>query len=120
MMIKKTELLPMPQRSEFANQAELTEDELAIVGGDTGREDTQGATDGEAAADDIRKPIGATQRSTRTSRSQDGMHDDETDDGLTNSEEMARHNAEDLPTGAPNEDDDDVPVFDRADTPPRI
>lgn len=120
MMMMKTESLPMPQRSEFANEAELTEDELVIVGSDTGREDTQGVTDGDIAADDIKKPIGATQRSSVTTRSEPGIRDDETDDGLTDSEEMARHNAENLPTGAPNGNDDDVPVFDRADTPSSI
>ncbi len=48
-----------------------------------------------------------------------GSKANETDDGLNASDESIRHGAEDIPTGA-NERRKDIPVFDRADTPPKV
>ena len=48
-----------------------------------------------------------------------GSQANETEDGLNASDESVRHGAEDIPTGA-NQQDKDVPVFDRADKLPKI
>jgi hypothetical protein len=48
-----------------------------------------------------------------------GSQANETDEGLNASDEAIRHGAEDIPTGA-SEKKKDIPVFERADTPPKI
>ena len=47
------------------------------------------------------------------------MGANETEDGLTDAEEMTRQAAEDIPTGS-NVEEEDVPVFDRGDLPPKV
>jgi hypothetical protein len=49
-----------------------------------------------------------------------GSGANETTDGLDASAEALRHAAEDTPSGALPEDVETVPVFDRADLPPKI
>jgi len=49
-----------------------------------------------------------------------GSQANETLDGLDTAAEALRHAAEDTPSGAPPDDIEKVPVFDRADLAPRI
>jgi len=49
-----------------------------------------------------------------------GSAANETVDGLDATAEALRHAAEDTPTGAPPDDVEKVPVFDRADLAPKI
>ena len=51
----------------------------------------------------------------------EGSDANDTEDGLTESEEAVRHAAEDIPTGgSPTGRMESVPVFDRASLPPKI
>jgi hypothetical protein len=110
---------PEPRRSEYAKQPEVLDRDAPALEGSTGREDSQGAEPGSASADDVHQPIGASRRSTMTGRHDDGMGANETEDGLTDAEEMTRQAAEDIPTGS-NVEEEDVPVFDRGDLPPKV
>lgn len=98
---------------------DLAESDIPLVAGEFGREDNQGAEPGTLAADDIHQPIGAARRSEITARHEPGSGANETEDGLSGSEEMTRQIAEDLPTGA-GDDVESIPVFDRGDTLPRV
>jgi hypothetical protein len=72
-----------------------------------------------AFASDASKPIGAHPRSEVTGRHDAGSGANETIDGLTPTEEAIRRAAEDMPIGRPDEPED-VPVFDRAQAPPKV
>ncbi|TAJ27792.1 hypothetical protein [Bosea sp. (in: a-proteobacteria)] len=59
--------------------------------------------------------------SDRTNVHDAGSDANDTEDGLTESEEAVRQAAEDVPTGAdPAAPRDSIPVFDRASLPPRV
>jgi hypothetical protein len=61
------------------------------------------------------------QVSLRTNIHDEGSDANDTEDGLTESEEAVRHAAEDIPTGQrPEGPIDSVPVFDRGSLPPKI
>jgi hypothetical protein len=105
--------------SEFANQGELTPNEAVAAESVSEREDSQGAEPGTMAAGDVRKPIGARPESLVSGRHDEGSDANETEDGLTESEEAMRKAVEDLPTGT-TDNPDDIPVFDRGDALPRI
>lgn len=107
------------QRSGFANEGELREDELAVLGNPVGRDDEQGGEPGTLAAEDVHQPVGAIPKSTITGRHDAGSGANETIDGLDETEEMTRQTAEDVPAGS-GDDVDDIPVFDRGDTLPRV
>ena len=101
--------------SDFANQAEVSEQDSALLDSIVGREDQNGAEPGFLGADDTNRPLGATPQSVITGRHDDGTDANETVDGLSESEEMTRHLAEDIPTGAGDEEED-IPVFERGRT----
>jgi len=98
------------KRRKFANRGEVSERDAAALPSSTGR---------ETAENDISRPIGAHRRSEVTGRHDAGSGANETTDGLTSLEEALRRAAEDTPTGAPEEQLEDVPVFDRADALPK-
>lgn len=61
------------------------------------------------------------QTSLRTNVHDEGSDANDTEDGLTESEEAVRHAAEDIPTGQrPEGRADSVPVFDRGSLPPKV
>lgn len=61
------------------------------------------------------------QTSLRTNVHDEGSDANETDDGLTESQEAVRHAAEDIPTGQrPEGRTDTIPVFDRGSLPPKV
>lgn len=67
------------------------------------------------------EPADSERVSDRTNVHDAGSDANDTEDGLTESEEAVRHAAEDIPTGAdPAAPSDNVPVFDRASLPPRV
>jgi hypothetical protein len=49
-----------------------------------------------------------------------GSGETESDDGLDENQEAARHGAEDVPASEKPEEIDQVPVFDRADMAPKV
>jgi hypothetical protein len=109
--------LKKPLRSRYANTAQVRASEEALLPGITGREDDLGADPGSPASVDVNQPIGAQPRSEVTGQHQPGMGADETVDGLSGTEEALRAAAEDTTEG---DDFEDTPVFDRADTIPKI
>jgi hypothetical protein len=112
---------PKPQyESEFANEGEIKQTDPAEFDTPTGREDHLGLAEARpVAGSEIKKPIGARPRSEVTGRHDDGTGANETPDGLDSLEESMRRAAEDTPSGRV-EGDEDVPVFDRGDMPPKI
>jgi hypothetical protein len=107
------------RQSEFANEAFVNDADVPALDALADRGGNQGAEPGAASEDDVHQPIGARPRSETTGRHDDGAGANETVDGLSDTEEATRRAAEDLPTGR-NERDEDTPVFDRGDTPPRV
>jgi hypothetical protein len=71
---------------------------------------------GSEFQDAARQPVGARPRSAVTDRHQPGTGDEETDDGLSETDEAVREAAEGIVDNA----NDDQPVFDEAEAPPRI
>jgi len=107
--------------SEFANQGEVDDRDAALLESPTGRQDHRGLTEaGRLPGSEIARPLGGQPRSEITGRHDAGSGANETIDGLNSSEEALRQAAEDVPLGAPDEPMDDVPVFDRADMPPKV
>jgi hypothetical protein len=78
----------------------------------------QGSELGTGAAEYDHQPIGVLPRSTMTARHDAGSEANETIDGLNETEEMTRKAAEDVP--AVSEEVEDIPVFDRGGTPPKV
>jgi hypothetical protein len=97
------------KRRRFANHGEVSEWDAAALPGSTGRETSN--TDEK----DVIGSVDAHRRSEVTGRHDAGSGANETTDGLTASEEALRRGAEDTPTGTPEEELEDLPVFDRAD-----
>ncbi|KPH79964.1 MULTISPECIES: hypothetical protein [Bosea] len=63
----------------------------------------------------------AHQTSLRTNVHDEGSDANDTNDGLTESQEAVRHAAEDIPTGQrPEGRADTIPVFDRGSLPPKV
>src|SRR5207247_1019098 len=104
-----------PKKSrELANERRSKQPRLH-AGGPGGRE-----IESSDLSAEINKPIGARPRSEVTGRHDAGSGANETVDGLTSSEEAVRRGAEDVPIKAPKEATDDVPVFERAGTLPKV
>ena len=101
------------KRREFANHGEVSETDAAALPSLTGRETSKSPSD-------IARSIGTHPRSEVTGRHDAGSGANETVDGLTSSEESTRRGAENTPIGAPEEDLDKIPVFDRADALPKV
>jgi hypothetical protein len=108
-------------KSEFANLGEVSPSDAATLVSPTGREDHLGLAEARrVAGSEINKPIGAQPRSQVTGRHDAGSGANETIDGLTSTEEALRRAAEDSPSGAREENIEDVPVFDRGGRLPKV
>jgi hypothetical protein len=105
------------QSSGYANTASVDETIAPVLPGITGKEDTRGADPSSESKQDIDQPIGAEPRSAVTGRHEPGMGANETIDGLSGTEERTRQAAEDE---TEVDDFEDLPVFDRADSTPKI
>ena len=104
----------MKQRqSQFANTAEITPSDAAILH-PTGREGTPAADRGEPIEAELAAPP-PTQPADR--HFDVGSGNEETDDGLDAEAEAVRRAAEE---GALDEEDEDIPVFERANRSERI
>ena len=86
-----------------------------------GRENI-GAADRDALTDDdVRRPETSSRpMSEVTGRHDEGSGANETIDGLDEYQEAARHGAEDIPASEKRKTIADIPVFDRADTEPKV
>jgi hypothetical protein len=72
----------------------------------------------DTAEETSRPEIGSGPRSEITGRHDEGSDANETIDGLDESQEAARHGAEDIPDKRKTLKD--IPVFDRAETEPKV
>lgn len=70
--------------------------------------------------EDARPDAASRPRSEITGRHDEGSGANETIDGLDEYQEAARHGAEDIPASERRKTLKDVPVFDRADTEPKV
>jgi hypothetical protein len=104
--------------SAYANEREIDAGTARTLPGPTGRDDGQGAEPGSASAEDVAQPVGAQPRSNVTGRHDPGTGANETVDGLSATEEMTRRQAEDTAPDAIDDDEgeEEMPVFDRAET----
>ena len=100
----------------------LKPEDRALLESPLGRENDFGASDrNDLTEDDIRRPeVNSHPRSEVTGRHDAGSGANETVDGLTDLEEAARHGAEDVPSSERGERFDDLPVFDRGESEPKI
>jgi hypothetical protein len=98
--------------SNYANEREISEGTASVLPSGAAHKDNKGAEPGTLGADDIAQPVGARPRSSVTGRHDPGTGANETIDGLSETEEMTRISAEDVPPGDAAESDE--PVFDRA------
>jgi hypothetical protein len=104
---------PNSRPSDFANDEPIRPEDAAVLDSPAGHEDSHGADPGFIGADDVDQPIGARPRSEITGRHDEGAGANETIDGLSETEELTRSYAEDIPTSDDDEDEEDVPVFER-------
>jgi hypothetical protein len=102
--------------SQYANTAEVRGSDQVLLPGIAGREDDLGADPASPSAAEVDKPVGARPRSEVTGRHQPGMGANETTDGLSETEEDVRAAAED----ETDVDESEEPVFDRAESMPKI
>jgi hypothetical protein len=113
----RDEMAEKKARSGYANTAEFNDADQALLNGVTGREDNFGADPASDSQLDIDQPIGAQPRSQITAYHDPGTGAQETEDGLSETEESLRRAAEDETEA---DDFEDLPVFDRADAIPKI
>ncbi|TMJ04895.1 MAG: hypothetical protein E6G97_05195 [Alphaproteobacteria bacterium] len=86
-----------------------------------GRENDFGADPGTLAEDEIRHPeIESHPKSEVTGRHDEGSGANETIDGLDEMQEAVRHATEDLPASERGDDFKKLPVFDRAESEPKV
>jgi hypothetical protein len=95
----------------------VKQSDLVLLPGITGREYNLGIDPGSPAAVEVDQSVGGQPRSIVTGQHQPGMGDNETVDGLSETEEAIRAAAEGQ---AEAEDFEELPVFDRADAIPKI
>jgi hypothetical protein len=104
---------PQTEPSDFANDEPIRPEVAAVLDSPAGHEDRHGADPRFIGADDVDQPIGARPRSEITGRHDEGAGANETIDGLSETEELTRSYAEDIPTSDNDEDEEDIPVFER-------
>jgi hypothetical protein len=105
--------------NEDALQADIAEEDAGLLD-DPAEGDRAEVVGARAVAEaEVARPLGGVPRSKVTGRHDAGSGANETEDGLDSNEEAIRHGAEDIPIGSGDEADD-VPVFDRADTLPKV
>jgi hypothetical protein len=75
---------------------------------------------GKLSEDEVRPGVGSRPRSEITGRHDEGSGANETIDGLDEIQEAMRHGAEDIPLSERDRDFENLPVFDRAESEPKI
>jgi len=108
------------QDSKYARQSELGEGDAPLLDRPASENPEEVADPRSVAASEVARPLGGVPRSKVTGRHDAGSGANETEDGLSSTEEAIRHAAEDIPTGGLEEKIEDVPVFDRADMLPKV
>jgi hypothetical protein len=103
-----------PHSNRFANQSDVSPSDAAALPGPTGREGSR--LEGSEAAE----PLAGQPRSEITGRHDAGSGANETVDGLTASEEAIRRGAEETPIDTREIELEDLPVFDRGQTLPKV
>jgi hypothetical protein len=105
------------QSNQPATSLQVDETDALLLPGITGREDNLGADPASDSRLYVTQPIGAEPRSAITGLHQPGMGANGTPDGLSGTEEAIRQAAE----GETEADGlDQLPVFDRAGSMPKI
>ncbi|GGE42735.1 hypothetical protein GCM10007276_20020 [Agaricicola taiwanensis] len=107
---------PPKRNSNYANTAETRMDERPILESPTGTRAPTIEGETSVAQDEIReKSVGTRPVSDKTNFHLSGTGGIETDDGLDERSEMARHAAEDIPDEGISDEPEGGPVFDKAD-----
>lgn len=115
--MNQNEVAAKNRKSGYPNTGEVDPAHAQVLPGVTGREDLLGADPASLAKVDIDQPVGAEPRSAVTGAHDAGMGADETEDGLSGTEEAVRRAAEDETEA---DDFEELPVFDRAEALPKI
>jgi len=113
----------MPRKSRKPATAEVSTPDSVLLETPLGRENDFGLADrGTLSQDEVVHPeVGARPMSSITGRHDEGSGANETVDGLDEYGEAIRHAAEDIPAAErPNDDLENLPVFDRADAEPKV
>ena len=120
-MAKTTTAAPAETRP-LRNGEEVDKRDRVLLETPEGRENDFGASDeGALNNDELERPeIASRPRSEITGRHDEGSGANETIDGLDEYQEAVRHGAEDIPASERRKTIDDIPVFDRAETEPKV
>jgi len=113
---------PGPPRSKYANEGQISGWDEPLLNTPQGREPGANNEQSSVADEEIaEKSVGSRPRSDITAF-HDATGEEETDDGLDTLSESVRQAAEDREDGDPSDApmDEDLPVFDRAETLPKI
>ncbi len=112
----------MPRRASRPHtHAHVPKRDRVLLESPLGREDDFGAEPGTLAAEEIRHPeITSHPKSEITGRHDEGSGANETIDGLDEIQEAVRHSVEDLPASEKGDDFKRLPVFDRAESEPKV
>jgi hypothetical protein len=105
-----------------AVEAEVLPSDASLLETPVGRENDVGAADENMSnKDEIERPeVLSHPRSEVTARHDEGSGANETIDGLDEYQEAARHGAEDIPMSDRDRDFEKLPVFDRAESEPKV
>jgi len=105
-----------------AVEGEILPSDAPLLETPSGRENDFGAADeGRLNEDELRRPeVLSRPRSEITGRHDEGSGANETIDGLDEIQEAMRHGAEDIPLSERDRDFENLPVFDRAESEPKI
>jgi len=105
-----------------AIEGEVLPSDAPLLETPSGRENDFGASEeGELNEDELQRPeVVSRPRSDITGRHDEGSGANETIDGLDEIQEAVRHGAEDIPTSERDVEFENLPVFDRAESEPKV
>jgi len=103
-------------------EGEVLPSDAPLLESPLGRENDYGASDENTLSqDEIERPeVLSRPRSEITGRHDEGSGANETIDGLDEIQEAIRHGAEDIPASERDDDFERLPVFDRAESEPKV
>ena len=107
-------------RGHYASEGEVSSWDEPLLETPQGREPGTHNENPSVADEEIAEKSVGTRPVSDITAVHDATGEEETDDGLDELSESVRHAAEDRPDEDASEDDEDIPVFDRADMAPRI
>jgi hypothetical protein len=103
-----------------AVEGEVLPSDAPLLETPMGRENDFGAADEDALTEIVRPEVASHPRSEVTGRHDEGSGANETIDGLDEYQEAARHGAEDIPVSDRDREFENLPVFDRAESEPKV